>query len=273
MNQPIPPLKGTGPGSVLLRSLCDPAEEDCALAAVIDASAFELAANAKMGALLAQRAGADPAVLGATVHELAAAALRTAERRSLLQRTAAVEAVAALARAGIAAAALNGTALNGRLYPYPARPGTDIDLLITPGAIPDALGVLTQLGYRESARTDTARRKATTDSLLPHLTVDLADRLQHTEDPAQIRAALAMTSAHPDVPGLPTLTTHDELAHALARAAARPRWLTYADALRLALAAPTHCAQRDLPIPARTGWQQISDVWPTLLQHRPGTTP
>lgn len=272
MNQPILPPKGTAPGSMLLRSLCDPAEDDCALATVIDAGAFELAANAKMGALLAHRAQAKPAVLGATVHELAATALRTAERRSLLQRTAAVEAVAALAHAGIAAAALNGTALNGRLYPYPARPGTDVDLLITPGAIPDALGVLTQLGYREPARTDTARRKPTADSLLPRLTMDLADRLQHTEDPEQIRAVLAMSIAHPDVPGLPTLTTHDELVHALARAAARPRWLTYADALRLAVAVPTHPERRDLPDPVRTGWKQISALWPTLLRHRPGTT-
>jgi hypothetical protein len=273
MNQLTPPLDGTAPDSVLLRSLCDPAEDERALDTVIDTGAFELAENAKMGALLAHRVRATPTTHGAALQQLAAEALRKAEHRSLLQRAAAVEAVAALARAGIAAAALNGTALNGRLYPPPTRPGTDVDLLITPGATPAALVVLTELGYDEPARTETARRKPTGDPLLPRLTVDLADRLQHTENPEQIRAALAMAGAHPDVPQLPTLAARDELAHALARAADRPRWLTYADALRLAHVAPTHPQHLDLPERALTGWTQISALWPTLLQHRAETAP
>ncbi len=273
MNQPTtPPPPDTGPDCALLRSLCDPAADGSTLDAVIDTAAFEMAASAKMGALLAHRAQPTLAAHAADVQRLMADALRKAERRSFLQRAAAVEAAAALVRAGIAAAALNGTALNGRLYPYPTRPGTDVDLLITPGALPDALDVLDQLGYRAPARTETARRKPTGDSLLPHLTVDLADHLQHTGDPDQVRAALALAIAHPDVPALPMLTARDELTHALARAAARPRWLTYADALRLALAAADP-EQLDLPEPARVGWKLISELWPTLPQHRPGTTP
>lgn len=273
MNQSPALRPGTGPDAALLRSLCDPAEDDGAPHAVIDAGAFDVAANAKMAALLAHRAHANLTAHPTDVQRLAAETLSKAERRSRLQRAAAVEASTALTRAGIAIAAVNGTALNGRLYPYPARPGTDVDLLITPGAIPDALHVLAQLGYRAPARTGTARRKPTGDGLLPHLTVDLTERLQHTGDPDEIRGALAAVAAHPEVPALPTLSARDELAHALARAAARPRWLTYADALRLTLAAPNHLEPLDLPEPARAGWRQINAFFPALLQHPPRPKP
>lgn len=270
MNQTVP---GPEPDCALLRSLCDPAADDRALDTGIDAEAIELAANAKMLALLAHRARRTRAAHPADVRRVLAEALQRAERRSVLQRAAAVEVSAALTHAGIATAVLNGTALNGRLYPYPTRPGSDVDLLITPGAIPVALEVLDRLGYREPARTETARRRRTGDSLLPHLTVDLADHLGHTGDPDQVRAALALAAARPEAPELPTLAARDEFSHTLARAAARPRWLTYADALRLALAAPTHPDLLGLPEPARTGWKYVAERWPVLLRDAPGAKP
>jgi hypothetical protein len=253
--------------------LCDPAADDRALEIGIDVGAVQLATRAKMLPLFAHRALRGAAGADAQVRQLVTEALQQAEHRSLLQRTAALEMTTALARAGIATAALNGTALNGRLYPYPTRPGTDVDLLITPDAIPDALDVLDQLGYREPARTDTARRRPTNDTVLPFLIVDLADHLDHTDDPDQIRAALAHSITHPEEPALPTLTGPDELAHALARAAARPRWLTYTDALRLALTALPHLDPLELPEPARTGWMCISEYWPQLIQRRSAATP
>lgn len=251
---------------------------DAALAELLEAPALgwgdllEVAVDNRTFCLLADHLTRipRPGRLSWHMYRLLASTLRTNLYKTTVFRREALRILGALHEADLPSVALQGIAVETRLYGgRGAREFSDIDVLLAPEHREGAVAVLHALGYRvpEDGR---ALVLPVDDLIVPRVTVDLAHVLAHTDEPDDVRQALARATRWP-VPGhadrLPVLADLDALAHHLARAGTSTRWFAYADAVRSFHACapePTQLSQFSLPASSQDGWDRLRQEWPLL---------